>query len=55
MDNVKLALLANEYAQITDDESVSMQLLLGYIGLLNMVILAPVIPILVSYSCTSLV
>jgi hypothetical protein len=35
--------------QITDDESVSMQLLLGYIGLLNAVVLAPVLPILVSH------
>jgi hypothetical protein len=34
--------------QITDDESVSMQLLLGYIGLLNAVCVAPAIPILVS-------
>eukprot|EP01032_Pedospumella_encystans_P012804 gene12804-14785_t len=32
--------------KIPDDEGISMQLLLGYIGLLNAVVLAPVLPIL---------
>ena len=35
--------------QIPDDEGVSMQLLLGYIGLLNAVFLAPILIVLVSY------
>jgi hypothetical protein len=36
------------YLQIPDDDGISMQLLLGYVGLINVVVLSPLLVILVS-------